>query len=369
MPEQSNIAQLNHLEVRTQTGTSPEIVSMLEQTIFGTKGKVRYRQKHIARGMATQKNLEFIQIQKRERVLGTTGVVTRDTLFAGEPMKSLYIRYLSILPAFQNKETPNPAGINGKTGSLKTRIGTHITDHFEQPVLEANHRAAFYAFVESENFNSKQLCISLGFHPVRKISTLLFSRFFPKKNPQVSLVEENDSDFIRESLSRFYSSHSFYFEDRLFEEGTYFVLKENGNIVAGLRARPVNWEIIEIPGFNGFLMQKVLPYLPLTRRLFNPKNMNFIAFDYLWHAPGKEDHIPKLLEHACTESGIYMGMFWGDVEDKLTRFLAGLGELGLLHKIQGEVHAEVMMRFINFSEADEEKLKNTPVYISSMDMT
>ena len=358
-----------NLEVVTQTGTSPEIVSMLEQTIFGTKGKVRYRQKHIAKGMISQKNLEFIQIKKSNRILGTTGVVSRETATKSKPLKSLYIRYLSVLSSFQNKGTIRKASSSARTGKLRTMIGELITNHFEKPVTESGNRAVFYAFVESENYNSKQLCISLGFYPTRKVYTLLYSRMYPHKSSDISVSKPEDHALIREELGRFYKEHAFYFEDRLFDEGSYYVFRKDGKIIGGVRARPINWEIIEVPGFNGFLMQKILPYLPLTKRLFNPKDMNFLAFDYLWHADKEQDVIPELLEHACADQQIHMGMLWGDTEDLLSNYLIDSGKLGFLHRVQGAVTAEVMMRFINSSEEKSKVVKRSPVFVSAMDMT
>ena len=54
------------LKVETRSAASPDIISLLQKTIFGTKGKVRYR---LAEGMASQANLEFIQIRKGNQVL------------------------------------------------------------------------------------------------------------------------------------------------------------------------------------------------------------------------------------------------------------------------------------------------------------
>ncbi len=363
----------NSLQVITRSGTSPEIISLLEKTIFGTKGKVRYRQKQIAKGMASQANLEFIQILKRNRVLGTTGVVTRTTSGIKNGIKSLYVRYLSVNNPFRKNEKKRKVSVSTKRervpNQLKKLIGDQITGHFEQPVINANEKAAFYAFVESENFNSKELCINLGFYPTRKISTSLFSRFFPKESPFVDVIVDNEKSIVKNQLSSFYKSHSFYFEDRLFESGTYFVCKKNNQIVGGLRCKPVNWEIVEVPGFSGFLMQKVLPYLPLTSRLFNPKSLNFLAFDYAWTS--KKDIYPilELMNHACSAFEINLGMFWGDVESKLSTDMKKSNKLGFLYKLNGEVAAEVMLRFINMNEEEKEELLKKPVYVSALDMT
>ncbi|MBO6524877.1 MAG: hypothetical protein JJ971_13680 [Balneolaceae bacterium] len=360
----------NDLKVLTRSGTSPEIISLLKQTVFGTKGKVRYRQKHIAEGMKSQRNLEFIQILKRNRVLGTTGVATRQTSGLGDGLRSFYVRYLSVNNPFRKKEKKRGSKLNRKksraNNHLKKMIGDQITNHFEQPVYDNGSKASFYAFVESENYNSKELCINLGFYPTRKISTVLFSRFSPKKSPKVSIAEHQEEQRILKQLSSFYKTHSYYFEDRLFEVGSYYIAKHKGEVVAGIRCKPVNWEIVEVPGLSGFLMQKVLPYLPFTNRLFNPNNLVFLAFDYAW---GKTQAVLNLMEHCCSESEINLGMFWGDLESTLISELKKSGQLGFLYKLNGEVTAEVMQRFINMDNNEQKELLQKPVFVSALDMT
>lgn len=361
------------LSVVTKAGTSAEIISLLENTIFGTKGKVRYKQKQIANGIMSQKNIEFIQIKKKNRVLGTTGVVTRSTSGLKKNIKSLYIRYLSVSNPFRKHEKKRLARTPHKrsrvTNHLKKMIGDEITNHFELPIIESKEKAAFYAFVESENFNSKELCINLGFYPTRRISTLLFSRFFPRKSTSVSKIEPSEEENIKAQLKSFYRAHSFYFEDRLFESGTYFILRKKDKIVAGIRCKPVNWQIVEVPGISGFLMQKVLPYLPLTSRLFDPKNLNFLAFDYAWSSDKEISSIFELMNHACSSFDINMGMLWGDKESEVIVKLQESKKLGFLHKLNGEVTAEVMQRFIKMNEAEKKELLDKPVFVSALDMT
>ncbi len=370
MKKVSTDKHINDFSVVTQPGTSPEIISLLKQTVFGTKGKVRYRQMNIAEGMNSQQNLEFIQIVKRDRVIGTTGVVTRETSGLGDGLKSLYVRYLSVNNPFRKNEKKRAAGRKHKKSRagnhLKKMIGDQITNHFEQPVYDEGSKASFYAFVESENYNSKELCINLGFYPTRKISTVLFSRFSPKTSNRVSTIAKEDEQKVADRLHSFYKTHSYYFEDRLFENGTYLVLKSKGEITAGIRCKPVNWEIVEVPGFSGFLMQKVLPYLPFTNRLFNPKNLVFLAFDYAW---GNTNLVLELMEHCCAYSQINLGMFWGDLESTLTSELKQSGQLGFLYRLNGEVTAEVMQRFINLKENEQKELLQKPVFVSALDMT
>lgn len=360
------------LGVTTQKGISPEVTNLLEQTIFGTKGKVRYRQKHIVDGMKSQKNLEFIQVKKGQRLLGTTGVVSRKTSGIDNPMNSLYIRYLSINNPFRNKEKPKNAS-SKKTArigtSLKQKIGEEITSHFETPLLSENQKGVFYAFVESENYNSKELCITMGFYPQRRVSTILFSRFFPKKSSRCRTIQESNIDELKEVLKDHYSDHAFYFDDQLSERGDYFILEKEGKMVAGIRCKPVHWELIEVPGFSGLLMQKVLPYLPLTNKLFSPKQFSFLAFDYAWTSSGDSALLFEVMEHCCAVHNIHTGMIWCDTEAEITHLFKSSNKLGFLNAIRKEVTAEVMMRFIGFDEQNQDDLTSMPVYVSASDMT
>lgn len=372
MSQNNSINESNSLKVVTTPGTSPQIVALLQKTIFGTKGKTRYRQKHIANGMASKKNLEFIQIQKSGTILGTTGVVTRMVKSGIEELTSFYIRYLSITNPFRNSKpssTNSPSKKRRRNSSLKKMIGEKITSHFEVPVLESESKAAFYAFVESDNENSKNLCVELGFNPLRKISTVLFSRFFPRTNSSISKAKLRDSSEISDKLSDLYKDHSFYFEDELFESGSYFCFKKDGKVVAGIRCKPVSWELVEVPGASGFLMQNVLPYLPFTNRLFDPKELKFLAFDYALYSENNESLVLDLMGHCSSIYGIHIGMYWGDIENNLVSWLKSSQKLGFLHNLKGDVTAEVMYRFVNFTEHQRSELLARPVFVSALDMT
>src|SRR5690554_5709885 len=316
-------------KVDTVQGSSAEITQLLENTTLGTPGKLRYKPTNIQHNLKLIKGLEFIQIKKGHRVLGTAGVVSRET----NTSDSLYVRYLSVFSpqrAFKAKQTSSNTSKNNR---LKHLIGSQLTNHFEEPFNQQNKSGCFYAYVESENFKSKNLCELFGFNAQRTIQTLLFSRFFPKKKKSIHLLDKRKYSHFKHQLEQFYDNHSFLFTEELDQFGTLYTLNHNGRAVAGLRATSVTWDIVEIPGINGFLMQYVLPYLPLFRRLFSPKNLNFVAFDCAWFEDSWEHAIPELMEHACADKNTHMGMFWGDAESKITQNLLNSKKLGFLNKI------------------------------------
>lgn len=363
------------LSVKVRNFGTPKIAELLHNTILGTEGKLRYRQKEIVERMKSQRHLEFIEIVKGTRTLGTTGVVSRNTRSAGETRRSLYVRYLSISKGFKNKKRKNASIFStqkernpNRKSDLRDQIGRTITTHFERPLIKANAEAAFYAYVESENVNSRNLCLSMDFLPIRKVLTNTFSRFNPTPSKRAHPTGYSDELEIMLKLNEFYKDYSFYFEDRIFDSGFYFVLKQDNEIIAGVRATPVHWQLVEYPGFEGWLMTEVLPYMPMTNKLFRPGQFNFLAFDYAFYKDENVKLLTELMTHCCALLGFHVGMIWGDAKAPITQDILK-SDLGFLHSIVGSVSADLMVRFINSGVEYESLIKEKPVYVSALDMT
>ncbi len=348
------------LQVKVSKYGSPRIASLLKKTVFGTEGKLRYTQNDIVDRIKSQANIQFIEILKGKRVLGTVGMANRPVVHGDEPMLSQYVRYLSIAQPFNSKKrTVNHKSAEKKqrSGTLRESIANEITIHFEQPYLDSDRQGMFYSYVESANLNSRNLCLSMGFEPARKVETLLFSRFSPNQQKTIHNIAEEEQDQVKEELQKFYNDYSFYFEDKIFHAGFYLVKKEKNKIIGGLRAVPVNWKLIDYPGFEGWLMRDILPYLPLTNRLFQPDKLTFLAFDYAWHEPNHEHVIPELMSHCCSLFGIHLGMIWGDMHSDLIKNLKSGNQLGFIHSVVGSVYADLMIRPINFYPKVEDEVE------------
>ncbi len=354
------------LRAETISETSEELIGILRNTVFGTEGKLRYRQKEIEKGLRLLKGLEFIQVKKGERILATAGVIKRAT----HELDTLYIRYLSAVNPFRSRNKMHPEkGALSRSGRLRTAIGKIFTDYFERSFHDNDQSGCFYAYVESDNVYSHNMCLSFGFKPVRELQTMVFSRFFPKPEASVREVSGTHHSVYLDEVHSFYKDHAFVFTHDIGDRGRLYGWYEGEELVAGIRAWPVRWELVEVPGFTGFLMQKVLPYLPLTRRLFNPDDMHFLAFDMAWYKEGYEPCLPRMMQHVCAEHQIHMGMITGDAGSRLIQNLKSTGKPGLLHRINGAVSAEVMVRPINMSDEEFTRLVSKPVFVSAVDMT
>lgn len=360
----------SNLTVTTHKGISKSILSLLEKTVLGTPGKLRYKHTETENTVKKISGLRFVQIKKRNRVLGTAGFIERNISFDSASLKATYVRYLSVYNPFRTRKKSRRKKVVNKTQSvLRNDIENIFKGELERPYKTTHQKGLFYAYVESDNSLSRELCKSFGFKKIREINTFLFSRFFPKKQTGISEIDSNDYEIFREPLRHYYKEHNFVFTDSLEDFGTCFVLNHDGRAVAGIRAIPVHWKIVEIPGLKGFMMLKVLPKIPFLKRLFQPDKLKFLAFDSLWFQEKHSDKVQKLMEHACSELGFYLGMIWIDAKSATTNSMLTKNNLGLLHKINGSVKADLMARYINMRPKDFSSIKNKPAFVSAVDMT
>ncbi len=125
-----------------------------------------------------------------------------------------------------------------------------------------------------------------------------------KADQRVSVATPDEHGEILNRLREFYSNHSFYFEQFVFRADSFYVLRENGRIIAGLSAIPTEYVIHNVPGAGGWIMMKILPFAPFFRRLFNPGLFRFVSLGYIFYLPGREDALTPLFESVCAAKGI-----------------------------------------------------------------
>jgi hypothetical protein len=298
---------------------------------------------------------------------------TRDN---GQLNNAFYIRYLSFLEPLRNKKlaknrlVPNGNLMIHPRSFIKQQIfGLFAHPEVLAPPLPNTKRAIGYAYVESENQRSLQICSAFGFQKVRSFRTLPFSRFFPKKDSGLSKIKPEEQEEALQAVSRYYEDHNLFFPDHLFHGDHYYVLKRGGKMVAGLRVMPVNWVINHLPGFSGKLTLHLVPHLPLLSRLFNPQDFKFAAFEGLFSLPGHEAEVFTLMESVLADLKLHTGMLWLDDESEMYRFFLNSGQLGLLHQLEKPSPVNILIRFGESESETVADYQNAPAYISALDMT
>lgn len=362
------LLELRNLRLLLGRSATPSTVQLLCDTIWGTPGGMRYQHFGTAEKITQLVDPWFLYLEKDSETLG---VLCLDRRPIGE-LNTFYIRYFSFAEGMRSKRTvksENEAVVSRGQGIFKR----YSTAFFEQPtaLLQAaeSEKAVFYAFVELENARSRDMVAQMGLSVCGQFSTLIFSRVLSRKHQGVRRSRVDERDYLRSKIESMYADHAFYSGHGLFYKDNYFVIEVDGKVVAGAQAHDIRWRIVEIPGFSGKLMMKVLPWMPLANRLMNPSAFRFAAIEGLFFEPGFESSIEPLLEGILSELGLNTALLWLGNGTKVDRAIRTHVRLGLLQRFKQDVPATVVMRAYGYSAQELEVLQGRPVYISAFDAT
>jgi hypothetical protein len=364
------------LEVRVSDYPNEEILYLLDHTIQGSEGGMRYSLQNVApRIEAYKENIRFVSLFKKNQVTGTIGSCFRVSRLGKLNYPSTYLRYLAIQSTFQLEP--------GWRKRRRVVIKPERDDSFKQKTLEIfskphlldikgvneGDKHIMYAFLESMNERSKNMVSQAGYEYVRSFLTVAFSRFFPKKDKRVEKLEEKDRPAVLELLSDFYNDYSLFTTEYSFYGDKYYVLREKGEIIAGVSAIPGVHKIYDIPGIWGWVIMKILPKVPFYRRLFYPGEFRYLVFDAIFCKKGHERKLGTLFESVCAAEGYYTGLTWLDDRSILYDKIRTGVNMGALNRMLNAKPGLVYIRFINFAENEKEIFYEAPAYISGFDFS
>ena len=128
----------------------------------------------------------------------------------------------------------------------------------------------------------------------------------------------------------------------LFKNNDYYVYKVNGKIVAGIQVFDVHWRIDAMPGLKGKLLVKLLPYIPLIKRIINPKDYQFLATEGLFWENGYESKVQELLETVLAEKNKNSMLMWfDDIDDRMIDQFNNMN-VGLMQKMKADNSIEIL---------------------------
>ncbi|HHG85873.1 MAG TPA: hypothetical protein ENJ82_14090 [Bacteroidetes bacterium] len=370
--EPIEILRMRDIAVLMRAGAADDFVELIEGTTWGTPGGTRYQHVNTGEKVREVPNPYFLELRKGERLMGGLCLAQRTTLSPTGDQNAFYIRYLSVMDAMQRKSTKDDAGKTSgmrANGLLKRVLKRFFANPKELLEETKQDHAVIFAYVELENERSQDMTKMMGFEPIGKFSTIVFSRFFPKKDSRVRRLPISERPKMETILKEAYQDYALFSTQNLFYKDNYWVLEENGETIAGLQANLIHWVITEMPGFSGKMIMNLIPRLPLLKRMFNPKKYEFVVIDGIYCKPGREKALHKLLAHACVENGVYSAIMWLDHLDPLYTRLMDYGKLGLLNKVNGDTPASIIAQFVGMSAEDIDRIKTKPRYISAFDST
>jgi len=364
------------LELRLSDYPGEDIIYLLNNTIQGSQGGMRYSLRDVESRIAEYGDkIRFISLYKKGQLAGTIGTCFRVT--GQGPLKAncTYIRYFAFQSFYQSdpeiyKHEKQHIRIE-KEDSFKQKIlelfsKPHILDF--QNVSEGNKHIMF-AYVESMNERSKNIVHQAGYEYLRSFLTVAFSRFSPSFYSKVELLKEEEKPLMTQLLNSYYSGYSLFTADYAFIGNKYYVLKEGNEIIAGVCAIPSGYWVYNIPGVWGWIIMNVLPYIPYYRRLFQPGEFRFIVFDAIYCRKGKEKRLATLFESVCAREGFNTALMWLDDRSELFEKLQYETDMGVFNRMLNAKPGLVYFRFINFDEKEKERFYDSPAYICGIDLS
>jgi hypothetical protein len=365
------------LEVKVSDHATDDIKDLLDKTILGHEGGLRYSLQNTSTRIEAYKDkIRFVTLLRNNKIMGTIGACFRETRLHEKKFATSHLRYLTVHASYQSEKSKRIRAESfdrkaGKEETFKQRLLEYFRKPYllELPGVDESDKHIMYAYVESKNERSKNLIHQAGYEYIRSFLTVAFSRFFPKTDNRVTKLKEQEKPVMEKLLSDFYRDYSFYTSEFSFYGDKYYVIKEDNEIIAGVNAIPTVYKVINVPGIWGWVMMKILPYMPYYRKLFHPEEFHYLVLGAIYCKEGREDMLSTLFESVCAEEGYNTGLTWLDDRGDLFETLRRKISLGALNRILNAKPGLVYARFVNFTEAEKEDFYDAPAYIAGFDFS
>ncbi len=366
------LASFHQLHVEIIREADEELLQHLQDTILGTPGGLQYQHTKITQKLRHIRSIYFMLLKKSGHLIGSVGLVDRETACGCEVYKSWYVRYFSIRAPLRDRKYKPGKSVNDASRSAGLLYSV-AQPYFEQPGLldhtESQHNPALlYAYIEKANFRSLRFSTDMGLELVRSFTTILFSRLRLKSRPGVVLAEPGLYPAIMDKLKAFYARHSMFYSGNIFMDGNYFIFQREGKMVGGLQVHPDAWKIAGRGGLAGKFLLDILPRIPGVRKIFDPMHFRFLAIEGIWFNEGCEDCLEPLLESVCSYFETHIAMMWFDTECPALLAFRRFVNTGIFGKMVRSTEAGIRVRFYEFSRDQAEEFKKRPAYLSAYDM-
>lgn len=345
------IAEQDTYQIWVEVGIPEFIVEFLKTVRLGTDGAV-YRH-YDTEDRIRHIEQPYVAYATEGDCFVACMVMSRIPTFQGDQLlDSYYIRYFSAHPDYRGK------GITQQMSLL-------FIEAFANTLPEG---ALLYAVLERGNSRSIKIVEKVGFSHRKAVLTIGFSRFFPKRSKRIQrLTEKAEQDEVIHLLEDFYAKYSIRHFQNVFQKDRYYVIKEKGEILAGLQLHQTVWKVESMPGLSGKILLKVLPRLPIINQMFNPHHFSFLTFEGIYNKPGHEEALFELMEGLLAQEKLKTAIFWLAEEAPLAKMILQSGKLGLMHQFVKDTGTFIAYNTTKLSDAEEAELLRYPPYISSFD--
>lgn len=339
--------------IQRHYGIPDEVSHFLESIAWGNEGAI-YEHKDTEEHIKLIKNPMLLGIFEGDIIRATAVFCVTTVTTNGKHYNCNYIRYFA-----SSKE------IRGK-GVMK-KFSIKVMELIRENEKE---KTIYFACIEKANKSSYVVVQSAGYESIGTVKTLGFSRFFPRMNKKIKQVaSKEEKEEVLTLLKKTYDNHVLTQFDSIFLKENYYIIRENGEIVAGCQYHRAHWVINNMKGFMGKIVMNVVPVIPILNKLFNPKRFEFLGFEGIYFKSGHEHQLYSLFEGLLAKENLKSSIFWLGKTCPIRKKIVAKGNLGLIHTFLKDSDVEILASFKNINKTEITNLKSKPVFASAFDFT
>ena len=241
-----------------------EFVSFAESILWGQEGLL-YKMFGLAFEFQKFKNPMYVSLYKGSKLIGISLFNRKEIEILSGKVDAFYSCIWGVEPAHTNK---------GYCTLMINTVTEYIFKNYQKTII--------YSFIELGNKRSKRVTEKINYKLLANFVAPNYIKLFPKNSPYVSLIKPTEKQVMISLLKKQYKGHSFIDIEESFDESCYYVFKNKGRITAGLQVKKLRWSILNMLGFEGFFLLKVLPKLKIFNNKLNPKNYTFLKIGNLY---------------------------------------------------------------------------------------
>jgi len=366
----------NSLTVEVETSPGEELMAHMKQTVMGQPGGIRYHHTDLEEKMKSGDENYFMYLRKSGRMLGSVGLCSKPTATAGIAHDSWLVRYFSINAPIKGIPEKRKTRAELQDENKRTTVlGRFIQPIFADPSLLrvgeslSENPAIIFAIIDQTNLRSMNFSAQMGLETVGTMAVFTFSRVRPRKSNRIETVEENERKIVLDQIRDYYKNYTLFYSDSIFKNNNYFVIKEEGRMVAGLQIYEVCWKMVD---FGNTLTNKasiLLSRIPRLNKRVDKDEITFLAFDAIYCEPGYEKVLYELMEGVLERTKHILAMLMMDRESGLYKLFRDHKKLGMLNKVVGTAYGDIRVRFIHMPETVRQAFHDRPTYIPTYDNT
>jgi L-amino acid N-acyltransferase YncA len=290
----------------------------------------------------------FAYVREKGALIGGIVFNSKDIALHRETIPSFYICLFAVLAE--------------KSGQ---GFGTLLLREVTRFLLMQKERCLMYGYIEKENIPSIKAFGKVGFQSMGNFVVSAFGTIRPRIQDNVLQLEQDDEPKISALLEDHYQTHTLRDWKASIIRHEYYVIKINNEILAGLQVKQFTWSFIQLPGLSGAFILKVLPKVPVLRRLFNPKKYRFLKIGNIFYRSGRENYVLSIIRHLLAQHRLTICMAYLDPASPVQDKIIGQMKRGILSTVDSGAAVWALPK--GLSEDELRCIKKKSLHISILD--